>query len=178
MRDLLLIVAAVFLCPMTGAAQTPEPFPTARFAFFNGERVATESTIGQAAMAELEAFRANTTAEIEQRTRAIQAEHDRLQRSATVLSAQARLEMQRSVQTIELDLQRFIEDMQTQFLSLQRQADREFQLSLAPVVQQIAGDRGVHFVFDQSAGALFWANERFDLTAAIIEQLDDAAAND
>ena len=147
-------------------------FPTARIAFFDAQRVAAESATGRAAFAELEAFRTQTTAELERRNQTLAAERQQLQTASTRLSPTARLDLERRIQRSELDIQRLLEDAQAEFLGLQQAADQGFQVTLEPVVKAIADDHGVHFIFTNLSSSILWADPIYDLTARIIERLD------
>ncbi|MDP6582466.1 MAG: OmpH family outer membrane protein [Vicinamibacterales bacterium] len=147
-------------------------FPTARVAFFDAQRVATESVTGQAAFAGLEAFRSETTIDLERRNQALAAERQRLQTESTVLSPTARLDLERQIQRSELDIQRLLEDAQTEFFGLQQEAENGFEVKLRPAVEAVALEQGVHFVFDRLTTPIIWADPAYDLTERIIERLD------
>ena len=87
------------------AAQTPQgvTFPTARVAFFDSERVAAESVTGQTAFAVLDAFRTEAATELERRNRALATERKRLQAESAVLSAAARLDLERDRKSTRLN---------------------------------------------------------------------------
>ena len=147
-------------------------FPAARIGFFDAQRVAAESVTGQAAFAELEAFRTEATADLERRNQALAAERQRLQVGSAVLSSTARLDVERRIQRGELNVQRLLEDAQAEFLGLQQAAENGFQVKLLPAVEAVAREQGVHFVFNLLASPIIWANPTFDLTESIIERLD------
>ncbi len=176
MRTMLLaacITAA--LAPSPAVAQTA--FPAARLAFFNAQRVAAESATGQAAAARLEAFRSTTATEIDERNQALTAERQKLQQAAALLNAPARVQLERNIRRFELDIQRFIEDAQAEFVRIQQEVEGAFQLKLLPVVEEVAKEQGIHFVFDRLSPAIFWADPAYDVTAEIIERLDETANN-
>ena len=180
----------VILAAVTVATLTPSPvfsqtvsqdgaFPVARVAFFSVQRVAMESAVGKTAMAKLDAFRSQTASEIDERNQALQLERQELQQAGSVLSPTARAEIEGRVRKFELDLQRFIEDAQAEFLGIQQAVESDFQLKVVPIVAAVAEESGVHFVFDYPGPGIFWADPRFDITASIIERLDKTTgAND
>jgi len=147
-------------------------FPTARIAFFDAERVVVESVTGQAAFAALDAFRTEAATDLEQRNQALAADRQRLQAESLVLSATARLDLERRIQRTELDIQRLLEDLQAEFLGLQQEAASGFQVKLLPTVGAVAREQGVHFVFNRFASPIIWADPIYDLTERIIKRLD------
>ena len=176
MRTILLAAClTAALTPSQVFAQTA--FPAARLAFFNAQRVAAESATGQAAATRLEAFRSTTATEIDEQNRSLTAERQKLQQTGALLNAPARLDLERNIQRFELDIQRFIEDAQAEFLGIQQEVETAFQLKLFPVVEAVAKEHGVHFVFDRLNPAIFWADPAYDVTAEIIERLDETANN-
>ena len=174
MRDTIIVAAgAIAALALPASAQELQgvTFPGARIAFFDAQRVVSESVTGQAAFAELEAFRSDTAAELERRSQSLAAEQQRLQESA-LLSSTARLSLERSIQSTELNLQRLLEDAQTEFLGLQQAADYSFQMKLLPAVEAVALEHEMHFVFNRLTYPILWADPTQDLTERIIERLD------
>ncbi len=147
-------------------------FPTARIAFFDAERVVAESVTGQAAFAALDAFRTKAATDLERRNQALAAERQRLRVESVVLSATARLDLERRIQRTELDIQRLREDLQAEFLGLQQEVEYGFQVKLLPTVEAVALEQRVHFVFNRLASPIIWADPTYDLTERIIERLD------
>ena len=183
MRTMILAAAVTAaLAPSPLFSQTlsqDSAFPAARLAFFNVQRVVAESAIGDAALAKLEAFRSKMASQIDQRNRALQVERQKLEQAAAGLSPTARVEMEGGIRKFELDVQRLLEDAQAEFLGMQRDIESDLHLKIVPVVEAVAKEKDVHFVFEWPGPAIFWADPRFDITASIIEQLDKTAgAND
>ena len=90
MRITTLVALAVTLLPTSALAQiTPPGFPTARLAVFSPERVTTDSVLGKAGIAELEAFSADTNREIEKRNQQLEQERGQLGQAQSVLTPDA-----------------------------------------------------------------------------------------
>ena len=156
----------------SGQELTGVSFPNGRIAFFDAQRVVSESVTGQAAFAELEAFRTDTATEVERRSQSLAAEQRRLQTESALLSQTARLSLERSIQSTALNIQRLLEDAQAELLGLQRAADYGFQVKLLPAVEAVALEHDVHFVFNRLTYPILWADPAYDLTERIIERLD------
>ncbi len=155
------------------SAQTPAvTFPAARIAFFDGQRVAIESETGQAALAELETFQTEASAELAQRNQALQGQRQQLVTQSSVLTDSAHLDMEHRLEKETLDLQRLVENAQQEFQALQQRLDGVFLAQLAPAVAAVAGDTGLHFIFDRVSSPIAWADPAYDLTDRIIDRLD------
>ncbi len=177
-RTAILTALALTFLGADAFAQAPHSeFPTARVAFFNIERVAAESAIGEAAIARLEEFHSKTNLEIQNRNQQLEEARERLRQGVSVLSSDARLERERKIQNFELDLERFIEDAEAQFLGIQQDVESDFLVKLGPVIEGVAQEKDVHFVFTYPGPGFVWADPRFDITSDIIEQLGAATNN-
>ena len=176
MRTVLL--ATLVLTVLTPAAYAQTEFPAARVAFFNADRVTAESALGKAGLAKLEEYQVKTNREIQEQNQELEAEREQFQQSASVLNPDAQRERERAIQNFELDLQRFIEDAQAEFLGIRQEVERNFLVTLEPVIEDVAQEKNVHFVFNWPSVALFYADPRFDVTGDIIERLDEAARAD
>ncbi len=120
-------LAAAFMCVLSSlpvAAQTPAvTFPGARIAFFNGQRVAIESETGLAALAEIETFQTEASAELARRNQALLGQRQQLQTQSSLLIDSARLDMEHRLERETLDLQRLVDDAQKEFQELQQRLD-------------------------------------------------------
>ena len=82
-----------------------------------------------------------------------------------------------AIQNFELDLQRFMEDAQAEFFGIQQDLQTDFLVKLSPVVERVAGEHDVQFVFSWPSPSVFFADPRYDLTDQIIERLDEENGN-
>ena len=152
-------IAVVALAVPTSAQELQGvTFPTARIAFFDAERVVAESTTGQAAFAALDVFRTEAATDLERRNRALAADRQRLQGESVGLPAPARLDLEQRIRRTELDIQRLLEDLQSEFLGLQQEVEYGFQVKLLPTVEAVAREQGVHFVFNRLASSIIWVD--------------------
>ena len=81
-----------------------------------------------------------------------------LQEGQTIISAEARLGLQREIANLERDIQRTAQDSQAEaerisqdaeaeVQALQQQLQIEFQQKLVPIIEQVAEDKGLSFIF-------------------------------
>ena len=90
------------------------------------------------------------------------------------MSANAAAELQKQVEKITVDVQRFTQDAQAEVQELQQNLQQEFQQRLEPVLQAVAQEMGLQFVFNGPDAGLVWADAALDISSEIIRKLDSA----
>ena len=179
-------------------AQATLPFPAdAKLGYIDLQRVLAESSEGQAANGEVQELTDQKLAELEARNQEFQGAIDsvnlqlqesqlKLAQGETVLSAEARLSLQREIQRLQLEVQRqgqdaqaemerITQDAETEVGELQQQLQIDFELRLQPAIEAVAAARGIDFLFNVGQGGLVWANPQLDLTADIVEALNSSS---
>jgi outer membrane protein len=168
------------------------------FAYVEIFRVLSESTDGQSAnvqvqelseqkMAEIEAKNAEMEARIESLDTQLEEQQLRLQQGQNVMSAEARLSLQREISRVQIEAQRtsqdsqaemerFTQDAEGEVQALQQQLQIEFQQKLGPVLDQIALDKQLSFIFSAGEGGLIWADQALNITQELIDTLNQNEA--
>ena len=85
---------------------------------------------------------------------------------------QARAQLQADIERQQRDLQRFTEDAQQDVQQLAEQVEAEFNRKLTPIIDKVAKQKQVHFVFNAAQSGLIWAEPGMDLTAEVIQAFD------
>ncbi len=106
----------------------------------------------------------------------MQGAQQKLEQGGSVLSDSARTQLQAEIERQQRDLQRFTEDAQQDVQQLAEQVEGEFNRKLTPVIDRVAKQKGVHFVFNAAQSGLIWAEPGMDLTAEVIQAFDSPAA--
>ena len=159
--------------PPAQAAPARPPFPAgAKFAFVDLQRVAAQSVEGQAANARVQELSEQKRAEIEEKNTTLQASQQKLQQGQTVLSPDVRLQLQRDIDRMLLDIERFTQDADVEVGALQQTLQIEFQQKLLPVIDQVANEKRLDSIFSVGDSGLVWAASSLDLTDEIIRQFD------
>ena len=163
--------------PSIAAAQAPQAVtPDAvRLAYFSPQRAFFQSNDGKAAEARLSSLQSQTTREADSRTAKLKALQQELAARSSVLAEGARREREQEIDRVQLDLRRFMEDAQAEFLGVQRNLENAFLAKLAPAVDTIAKKRGLLFVLNQDSGVLAWADPNLDITADVVAAVDQTA---
>jgi len=170
------LVLSMVLPSMVAAqtAQTVTP-DAVRLAYFSPQRAFFQSADGKAAEARLSSLQSQTTREADSRTAKLKALQQELAARSSVMAEGAKRERELEIDRVQLDLRRFMEDAQAEFLGVQRNLENAFLAKLAPAVETIARKRGLLFVLNQDAGILAWADPNLDITADIVAAVNQPA---
>jgi Skp family chaperone for outer membrane proteins len=159
--------------PAPAPAPPPKPFPVgAKFAVVDLQRIAVESAEGKSAAARINSLNQKKVAELNDKNKALQTAQQKLAAGALLTDA-AKAQIQKEIDRLNLDIQRFTQDAQAEVQELSQQVQMDFQRKLMPIIELVAIDKGVQIVFTNDAG-LVWADEALDLTPEVIRRFDGA----
>jgi outer membrane protein len=171
----LLIAVAISFVPVSAFAQLPnQPQPAladVRLGCFSPQRAFSESAEGKAAVARLTTLRDEKARAIEAQNRALEAQEQDLQKNAPLLNDDARNQRGNAVAKFRVDVQRLIQDAQSDLMGEQRKVESAFLFKVKPVVEKVAKDKGLQFVFDLDSGLIAWADPSTDITSEVVKQL-------
>jgi Skp family chaperone for outer membrane proteins len=158
------------------AAPAPAPAPALvpfqdglKYAYVNLQAVAANSNEGKAAAARIKEFQDQKVSELNNRNKALQAAQQKLEQGGSVMSDAARAQLQTEIERQQRDIQRFSEDAQQDAQNFSQQVQEDFNRKLNPIVDKVAREKKVHFVFSAGDSGLIWADPSMDLTAAVVE---------
>ena len=146
-----------------------------RYAYVNVQAVAAESAEGRAAAAKIKALQDARVKELNEKNKALQTAQQKLESGGSVLSDSARAQLQADIERQQRDIQRFTEDAQQDITNATQQAQDEFGRKLQPVIDKVAKEKKVDFVFNAAESGLIWAVEGMNLTADVIKAFDAGA---
>ena len=171
-RILFVFVLVSMSLPSPASAQSAQPDAVmARLAYFSPQRAFALSPDGKAAEARLSALEAERSKELAARNAKLADMQNSLQQSAAVLGDTARRQRQLEVERFQIDMKRFVEDAQAEFLGVQRNLENSFFARLRPAVDAVAKERNLLFVINEDAGVLAWANPALDITGEVVTRL-------
>lgn len=162
--------------PAPAQPAAPKPFPQgARVAYVVLQRIANESADGRVATTRIQALQQKKAAELNERNKQLTGLQAKLEKEGSVMSASASADLQKQIERLNLEVQRFTQDAQAEVQELQQELQQEFQQRLEPVIQSVASEMGLHFVFNGPDAGLVWADQSLDISAEVIKKLDLAA---
>jgi outer membrane protein len=173
--------------PAAPATQKPAPAAAAlpplpkfqdgfKYAYVRVDRIAAESSEGKAAADRIKSLQEQKQRELQEKNKNLQAAQQKLDSGGSVLSDAARTQLQTEIERQTRDLQRFTEDAQQDVQSLAATVEEDFNRKLTPVIDKVAKDKQVHFVFNASQSGLVWADPGMDLTGDVIAAMNAPGA--
>ena len=165
--------------PAPAAPAAPAPPPAKfqdglKYAYVNLQAIASQSSEGRAAAEKLKAAQETKQRELQDKNKNLQAMQQKLESGGSVLSDAARAQLQNDIDRTQRDLQRASEDAQEELQKLAQQVEEDFTRKVLPVVEKVAKDKQVHFVFNAAQSGLIWAEPGMDLTGEVITALNSS----
>jgi Skp family chaperone for outer membrane proteins len=167
--------------PTAPATQKPAPAPAApapkfqdgmKYAYVNMQSVAANSNDGKAAAEKLKAFQDQKAKELQDKQKTLQAAQQKLESGGSVLSDAARTQLQTDIDRQQRDLQRLSEDAQQDVQNLAQQVEEEFTRKVLPIIEKVAQEKQLHFVFNAAQSGLIWAEPGMNLTTEVIAAMN------
>lgn len=152
-------------------AQSPDETVSLRIGCIDLSFIATHSTYGKAASARLRERAQQAEAAIATRAKTLEAQQASLG-TAGAEPDSAQRERQRAFEKGRLEFERFRQDTQGELTAFADELERELRVKLFPVVDTLAKEQGLHFVFTSDSPGLVWVSEAVDLSAEIVKRLD------
>ena len=186
--------APVFAQDEPAAAPATLPFPAgARIGYVDLQRVLAGSADGRASnervqeltdqkISEIEARNTELQTELQASNQVLQDSQQKLVQGESVMSGEARINLQREISRMQLDMQRQTQDAQAEMERVQQDAQGEieamtqelqieFETLLSPAIDEIATEKGLDFLMAVGPGVI-WANRSLDLTQEVINKLN------
>ena len=161
--------------PAPAQPPAPKPFPQgSKVAYVVLQRIANESADGRVATTRIQALQQKKAAELNERNKQLTSLQQKLEKEGSVMSASASGELQKQIEKLTVEQQRFTQDAQAEVQELQQELQAEFQQRLEPVLSQVATEMGLQFVFNGPDAGLVWADSALDISAEVIKKLDSA----
>jgi outer membrane protein len=165
--------------PAPAAPAAVAPAPTAprfqdglKYAYINVQVVAANSVEGKAATEKVKAFQEQKVKELNEKNKVLQSAQQKLEQGGSVMNDQARAQLQTEIERQQRDVQRLTEDAQQEVQNFTQQLQADFERKLNPIIDKVAREKQVHFVFSAAESGLVWADPGMDLTAEVIKAFD------
>jgi outer membrane protein len=158
------------------APQPPAPFPQgAKVGFVNLQAIAQLSADGKAANAKVQALAQKKQTEGQTKAKALQDNQQKLQTSGSVMSEQARAQLEKDIERQTVEGQRFEQDAQAELNELQQELQTDFQKKLMPILEQLSREKGLQVLLSAADSGVIWADPGLDLTLEAVKKLDGGA---
>jgi outer membrane protein len=162
--------------PTAQPAQPPAPFPQgAKVAYINPPLIFQQSTEGKAAVARVQAVVQKKQTEGAAKAKQLQDNQAKLQSSGSVMNEAARSQLEKEIERQQREGERFQQDAQAEINEIQQEVNNDFMKKVQPIIDQIAIEKGLHFVFNAPEAGLAWAAPGLDISGDVIKKLDSVA---
>lgn len=137
--------------------------------------IARNSKTARAALAVVQEFERKKTSEVETRAAALQQQQTELQQQSAAMSPRAVADLQRAFEKSRLEFTRLQQDAQAEVEAMQSKFEADFRIKLAPIVDEISKEKGLHFVFGiEQASMVAWWSPAVDISEEVVKRLDAA----
>lgn len=155
----------------------PAPFPAgAKLAVVNLQQIANLSGEGKISTAKVQALMQKKQAEAQAKSKALADAQAKLQTSGAILSEAARGQLEKDIERMNVEGQRFQQDAQAEINELSQQLQGEFQQRLFPVLDQLVKEHDLHVLLSATDAGVVAANPGVDLTLEAVRKLDAMAS--
>jgi outer membrane protein len=181
MRVSVATVLSVMVLHLPAFAQTPPPaaaVPPAqaplRMAFLDLQRIAAESNEGKVLSGKIQELTKKKTAELQEKTKALQANQQKLQQGGAVLNDATRAQTQKEIDRLTVEIDRFQEDANAEVQELQQSMQREFEEKLRPVVDGLVKELAIGLLFSAAEAGAIYVDPSLDVTGEVIKRFNAA----
>ena len=143
-----------------------------KYAYVNMQAIAQQSAEGKTLADKLKSAQDGKQRELQDKNKNLQAMQQKLDQGGSVLSEAARAQLVSDIDRTQRDLQRASEDAQEELQKLAQQVEEDFTRKVLPIVDKVAKEKQVHFVFNAAQSGLIWADPGMDLTTEVIAALN------
>jgi len=158
------------------AVATPPPQPQAplRMAFLDLQRIAAESAEGKVASGRVQGLTQKKSAELQEKTKSLQSNQQKLQQGGAVLNEATRAQTQKEIDRLTVEIDRFQEDANAEVQELQQQLQGEFQEKLRPIVDAMVKELAIGLLFSAGDAGAIYVDPSLDITGEVIKRFDAA----
>ena len=159
--------------PAPQAPPPPPPFPQgAKVAFVNLQQIASLSGDGKISTAKVQALMQKKQAEATAKAKSLADAQAKLQQTGALMSDAARTQLEKDIERMNVEGQRFQQDAQAEINELSQQLQNEFQQKLFPVLDQLSREKGLQLLLSAADAGVVWADPALDLTLEAVRKLD------
>jgi Skp family chaperone for outer membrane proteins len=151
----------------------PPPFPAgAKIAVVNLQQIANLSGDGKISTGKVQALMQKKQNEAQTKSKALADAQAKLQSSGAILSEVARVQLEKDIERMNVEGQRFQQDAQAEINELSQQLQAEFQQKLFPVLDALVKEHDLHILLSAADAGVVAAYPGIDLTLEAVRKLD------
>lgn len=166
------LAAAALIAAVVSSTGLAQVVDAVKIGAINLSYVARTSTTGKTELARIDEASRRKAAAIGLKAAELQKQQTALQKTGIGLSPRAIGDLQRAFEKSRLDLERFQQDARHEIEAMQTQFDADFRAKLAPVIDAISKEKGLHLVFGLEQAAIVWWSPAVDISDEVVNRLD------
>ena len=160
--------------PAAVPAAPPAPFPAgAKIAYVNLQQIANLSAEGKSLTAKVQALMQKKQNEAAAKSKALADAQQKAAQSGALMSDTARAALDKDIERMNVEGQRFQQDAQAEINELSQQLQNEFQQKLFPILDLVAKEKGIDLLLSAADAGMVWAAPGLDLTMDAVKKLDE-----
>ena len=170
-------IAAYGMCILVLPAFAQQPTVNAptlapvRIAFVDLRRVAAESVEGKASALKLQALIQRKTAELQEKTKALESAQQKFQEGGQLGQA-ARTQAQKDVDRLNVETERLKQDANKEIQHVQQQLFGELQKKVGPILDAMIKEKAIQVVFNAGEVGTFLVDPALDFTQDLMKRFD------
>ena len=150
------------------------PFPVgAKIAYVNLQQIANLSAEGKSLTAKVQALMQKKQNDAATKSKQLADAQAKLQQSGALMSEVARTALEKDIERMNVEGQRFQQDAQTEINELSQSLQGEFQQKLFPILDSIVKEHELHLLMSAADAGIVAGNPGIDLTLEAVRKLDE-----
>jgi len=160
------------------AAPTPPPVPVpfpagAKVAYVNLQQIANLSAEGKSLTAKVQALMTKKQTDAATKSKQLADAQQKLQQSGALMSDVARAALEKDIERMNVEGQRFQQDAQAEINEMSQQLQNEFQQKLFPILDTLVKEHELHLLLSAADAGIVAGNAGIDLTLEAVRKLDE-----
>jgi outer membrane protein len=152
----------------------PVPFPVgAKVAYVNLQQIANLSAEGKALTAKVQALMTKKQTDAATKSKQLADAQQKLQQSGALMSDVARAALEKDIERMNVEGQRFQQDAQAEINEMSQQLQNEFQQKLFPILDTLVKEHELHLLLSAADAGIVAGNAGIDLTLEAVRKLDE-----
>ena len=150
------------------------PFPAgAKVAYVNLQQIANLSAEGKSLTAKVQALMQKKQNDAATKSKQLADAQAKLQQSGALMSEVARTALEKDIERMNVEGQRFQQDAQTEINEMSQSLQGEFQQKLFPILDSLVKEHDLHLLLSAADAGIVAGNAGVDLTIEAVRKLDE-----
>lgn len=159
--------------PAPAPAPQPVPFPAdSKIAFVNVQGVLSQSVLGKAGSAQLEALSKRWQTELTGLETKLKDAQSKQQSQSQLLSETAAGQLAKDIERLTRELQFKQQEAQSEVQAMQQDLLQDFERKVVPLMEALAKEKGLYALFDVGSAGAVYVFPGVDLSPELVKRVD------